>query len=318
MKLKLLVTPLAKGAYFDDYLDVAQAELRACCPDASAQLEHIGGLDFVVTELDEAALPTVARLSFVQGAFAVGERDELTPIALRSDFLLPEAVVYGAKYQGKTNELVTQLAINIGLRNCATDRAHKALLDPMAGRGTTLLWSLRYGIDATGIERDPEAAAALHGHLKKQTKLHRIKHTYRKGRTGGSDGAAVAHYELAGHRLRFVTGDSRRAPELLGNQRFDLIVADLPYGVRFTGGPRRSPVEVIAACADGWLASLRDGGAMVLVFNDYQPSRAELTEVFARPGVRLVDFAAPHRMSESIVRDLFVLTRDASGAPAAS
>jgi hypothetical protein len=314
MKLKLLVSPLAKGAYFDAYLDVARAELRAHFPEIEAELEQVGGLDLLALELEEASLPAVARLSFVQGAFG-DDSGRLVPLALRSDFLLPEAVVFGAKYQGKTNELVTQLAINVALRFCATRRPQKTLLDPMAGRGTTLLWGLRYGVDATGIEQDRDAPAALHNHLKKQAKLHRIKHKHQKGFVGRkqrSGRGAFALYEMAGHSLRFITGDSRRAPDLLGKQRFDLIVSDLPYGVRFKGASRRSPLELVAECAEGWLASLREGGAMVLVFNSYQPKREDLAQIFARPGFRIEGFSAPHRMSESIVRDLFVLTHTGS------
>lgn len=312
MKLKLLISPLAKGAFFNAYLDVAQAEFRTHFPGVDSEIEQVGGFDFLVMELEEASLPTVARLSFVQGAFRDDEAGRVVPLALQGDFLLPEAVVFGAKYQGKTNELVTQLAINLGLRFCTTNRSQKSLLDPMAGRGTTLLWGLRYGVNATGIEQDPDAPQALHNHLKKQAKLHRIKHSYREGFVGKKSRSrigAFSLYEMAGHNLRFITGDSRRAPDLLGKQRFDLIVSDLPYGVRFKGDSRRSPLELIEVCAEGWLASLREGGAMVLVFNAYQPTREELAAVFAGPSFRIEDFSAPHRMSESIVRDLFVLTR---------
>jgi hypothetical protein len=316
MKLKLLVTPLAKGAYFDAYLDVARAELQAHFPGVDAELEQVGGLDLLAVELDEDSLPIAARLSFVQGAFRTEDTGRLVPLALQSDLLLPDAIVFGAKYQGKTNELVTQLAINLGLRFCATTRPQKTLLDPMAGRGTTLLWGLRYGIDSTGIERDPDARDALHNHLKRQAKLHRIKHSHRKGfvgRKNRSGSGAFGLYEMAGHSLRLITGDSRRAPDLLGGQRFDLIVSDLPYGVRFKGDSHRSPLELVEACAGGWLASLRDGGAMVLIFNRYQPTREQLEEAMAGPESRALDFSAPHRMSESIVRDLFVVTRRGHG-----
>lgn len=312
MKLKLLVSPVARGAYFDAYLDVARAELRAHFPQAGAELEQVGGLDFLAAELEEAVLPTLARLSFFQGAFCDGGAAGLEPLALEDGFLLPQALVFGAKYQGKTNELETQLAINLALLHRAGDRPAQTLLDPMAGRGTSLLWALRYGLHATGIEKDPDAPAALHAHLKKQAKLHRIKHSHRKGFVGkknrkGSGG--FVHYEMAGRSLRLVTGDGGAAPELLSGQRFDLIVTDLPYGVRFRDGPKRSPLELVAACAGAWVASLRAGGAMVLVFNSYQPRREELVEVFAGLGCSPGEFSAPHRMSESIVRDLLVLTR---------
>ncbi len=312
LRLKLLVSPLAKGAYFDAYLDVAEAEFRVYFPGLKIAREQVGALDFLVVELEESSLPAVARLSFVQGVFRDEGVQGIVPLALADEFLLPDALVFGAKYQGKTNELVTQLAINLALRFCTTGRSEKSLLDPMAGKGTTLFWGLRYGLDSTGIEVDPGAPQALHSHLKKQTKLHRIKHSHSKGFVGKKnkrqDGRFFL-YEMAGHRLRLITGDSRRAPNLLSRQRFDMIVSDLPYGVRFTGNSRRSPIELIQACAKGWVSSLREGGAMVLVYNSYQPKRDELAAAFAESGCRIEEFRAPHRMSESIVRDVMVLTR---------
>lgn len=321
MQLRLLVSPLARGAYFDAYLDVARAELRAHLPGVDVASHRVGGLDLFAVEADEAALPALARLSFIQGVFLEDAAGGLVPLELEPGFLLPEALVFGAKYQGKTNELMTQLAINLGLRYCATDRSEMTLLDPLAGRGTTLLWGLRYGLDATGIEQDPEAPRALHNHVKRQAKLHRIKHSHHKGfvaKKNKRGAGAFVRYELAGHSLRLITGDSARATDLLAQQRFDLVVSDLPYGVRFKGGARRGPQELIAACADGWLASLRKGGAMVLVFNAYQPGRDELMAAFARPGYTVEEVSIPHRMSESIVRDLLVVTRDpgASRRPA--
>jgi hypothetical protein len=48
---------------------------------------------------------------------------------------------------------------------------------------------------------------------------------------------------------------------------------------------------------------------MVLVFNSLQPKRAELCSLFVEQGLVLQDFSAPHRMSESILRDLLVFTK---------
>lgn len=48
---------------------------------------------------------------------------------------------------------------------------------------------------------------------------------------------------------------------------------------------------------------------MVLIFNALQPKRAELVEVFEGVGLTAQPFEAPHRMSESILRDLVVFTQ---------
>ena len=258
----------------------------------------------------------VSRLSFVHGIFEVvdPEGPRLVPLERQPGFLLPDSYVYGAKYRGKTHELVTQLALNLALRYRRGQRPARTVLDPMAGRGTTLLWALRYGLDGRGIEQDPRALDELHAHVKKQTKLHRTKHRHHRGVVGPKRRDQVGryvHYDLHDRQLRLVTGDSRSATELLGGQRFDLVVSDLPYGVQFGGTKREGLRELVAACAEAWVSCLKEGGAMVLVFNTYRPTRAELTEIFTAHGGRMEDFSAPHRMSESIVRDLLVVTKPA-------
>ncbi len=311
MKIKLLVTPLVKGAYFYESLDTAMAEFSAHFPAADITPERIGVLDFLNADIPETALDVLVRLSCVQGIFEDRGESGLVPLPIRTGFLLAEDMVFGAKYQGKTHELVTQLAINVGLASRTSGAPARRLLDPLAGRGTTLLWALRYGLNAVGIERDPGALPALHRHVKKQTKLHRIKHTASEGYVGKKTKTGIGQfvkYEMAGQTLQLIMGDSRHTPELLNKARFDLIVSDLPYGVRFKGDGQRDPLSIVRDCAEGWLASLQRGGAMALIFNRYQPKRQELSDAFVEKGARVLDFSAPHRMSESIVRDLLVVT----------
>lgn len=307
MSLALLVTPLAAGAWFADVVRVACAELRACA-GLEARVEQRGGLTLLRVEAPPEAAPSLARLSFVQAVLAV-QGEALVVLEVDPGFLLPVELVTGAKYRGKTNELMTQHAINLAIAHCEVEGGPTKLLDPMAGRGTTLLWAVRYGLEARGVERDSRALDDLQRHVGRQTKLHRIKHTREKG--GGRKAAPFVGYRFGDVGLRLCCGDARRAGEVLGGERVDLLVSDLPYGIehRSGAGGSRDPREVLAACAEDWADRLRPGGAMALVFNRLLPPRDVLAAPFERAGLVCTDLGVAHRMSESIDRDVLICQR---------
>jgi len=309
----LLISPLARGAYFDAMVDVSVAEFQLCFPEHAVEPAVLGGMPALRIRGPALDLKRLGRLSFLQGAFQ-GSANQLAPIDLPPAFDLPDSLVFGAKYAGKTNELVTQLAINTALAfaDLRTDGPIK-VLDPTAGRGTTLLWAARYGMVARGIERDKKALADFQRHVKRQTKLQRIKHKELSGFTtkkNANDLGRFLEYRFAAGSARLVIGDSKDAPRLLGGERFHLVVGDLPYGIQHRGSGRtRNPLENLRSCATAWAASLHPGGAMVLVFNAFMPRRDGLVRVFEDAGLEALPFAAPHRMSESILRELAVFRK---------
>jgi hypothetical protein len=282
--------------------------LAAVCPDLDAVAEEGGTAYFLVLEAENSSLQPLSRLSFVQAIFREIDGG-LQLLEQNRDFVLPEELVHGVKYAGKTNELATQLAINVAIHVADFDGSGPPrLLDPMAGRGTTLLWAVRYGMDATGIEQDLRAPADLQRHVKKQSKLHRIKHSQEQGFVGPrnrQDRGRFMEFDFKGPRLRLIVGDSTDAVQLLAAKRFQMLVVDLPYGIQHRSGSGGADLlDVLGSCAPGWAASLEPGGSAVLLFNSYRPKRPELIEVFSRAGLEVQDIALPHRMSESIVRDL--------------
>lgn len=305
MSVSLLITPLAQGAYFAQTPEVAEAELRSLHPDASVTLEQTHTLTWLHTDLEPSR--ALARRSFVQAQFVDGSHVDLDP-----EWALPAGVVSGAKYKGKTNELVTQMALNLALDHLGD--LPPTLLDPMAGRGTTLLWAARHGIEAWGVEQDPRARDDLERHVKRQAKLERFKHKHSAGSVGPrrkDDGGRFVDFRLGERGIRLVTGDSAEQVPQLG--KYTLAVTDLPYGVQFTGKGRRNPLDELARCAPSWFAALQPGGVMVLVFNRLQPRRGTLTRTFEAVGFEALPFSAPHRMSESIERDFLVLRRPVAG-----
>lgn len=306
----LQISPEAKGAYFQDVIAVAQAELQLFFPGRDVEYRQIGSLEFLFLNCLAEDLPLLLRLSFVQGIFQV-EGDCLRPLEERADFRLHEDFVFGSKYRGKTNERLTQLLLNTGLAAIGAERGEGLkLLDPMAGRGTTLLWAMSYGLKARGIEQEAKVLADVRSSLKKWCKLHRVKHKLLEGFIGKPNRKGqgkFVDFQAADSELRLAQGDARQAQQLFKKEKFDLIVSDLPYGVQhFTTDKTRNPLMVLEACVESWGQCLKKNGAVVLAFNAYLPKRKELVAVFEKRGFKAGDFSVPHRMSEAIVRDVVV------------
>lgn len=313
--LALLISPLAKNAYFNDYIDVCKMELAGCIGEQEVEYQAVAAMGFFNILAADEQLSELAKLSFVYGIFErVG--DQLTPLLIDTGFDLHENFVTGAKFKGKTNEMLTQMLINVGLQHIDyKDVADVKLLDPMCGRATTLLWGMRYGMKCKGIEQDRKALDDIRQNVKKWCKVHRQKHKLIEGHVS----KAIKHgrgkfldFSVNDASMRVIHGDSVQAPALLKGEKFHLVVSDLPYGVQhFTTDKTRNSLDVVADCAQGWIDSLKPGGALVLSFNRYIPKRDELIAVFTELGLQASAFSAAHRMSESIVRDVIVLTKPA-------
>lgn len=302
----LLISPRAEAAYFDDALRVARGELSWITGQEGTHWAT-GGMDFLIVAAEDPA--PFARLSFVQGVF---ERhgDGLTPIEIAPDFHLHRDFVWGEKYRGKTNETLTQLLINLALAGRAPEGLR--LLDPMCGRGTTLLWALRYGIEAVGVEQDPAALPEIRRALKKWSKIRRQKHKLSEGWVHKSNRTGIGkHLDfVTDGRMRVITGDTSDLRELVHRKRFDLIVTDAPYGVQHQGSKdRRSPEDTLLTAIPGWADSLAPGGRMAIAFNSYMPKRATLQDAIAAQGLTCLPTDLEHRMSESILRDIILAER---------
>ncbi len=311
--LALLISPRAKSAFFNDYIDVAKAELAWLIGTQTITYKKIAQMDFLEIEAPGELLPGLVSLSFVYGIFE-HQNDRLVPLPIEASFQLHEDFVFGAKFSGKTNEMLTQMLINVGL-HCIDYRSISdvKLLDPMCGRATTLLWAMRYGMKSKGIEQEGKALAAIRQNVKKWCKVHRQKHQFKEGFAGKAnarDKGKFIDFEANTVSMRIIAGDSTEACSLLKSEKFHLLVSDLPYGVQhFTTSKTRNPLAVLKACAHDWSESLKPDGVMVLAFNRYIPKREELIAAFTEHRMEALEFSAPHRMSESIVRDVVVLKR---------
>ena len=285
---------------------MAQEELETIFPDVFVEQSKCGSLHFLDVDWPYGDVSQLTRLSFAQGVFAQTDSG-LTCLDVDPQFYLPEDLVLGDKYRGKTSETVTQLGINMAIRFSTPQQGkNPRLLDPMAGRGTTLFWAARYGFDAVGVEQNKDVLEHFHRHVKKQSKIHRIKHKVLKGQLGKKqkNGFGAFREVLWSHsKTKLIVGDSA---QISLKSSFNMIVTDLPYGIQFTGTKRRNPLDVVQRCAGNWVKMLQPEGVVVLIFNALQPKRAELVDVFTKHGLKVVDFTGEHRMSESIKRELLV------------
>ncbi|MEH6592687.1 MAG: hypothetical protein V7746_20640, partial [Halioglobus sp.] len=311
-RIALQISPQARSAYFKDYLQVAEQELRLVMDVDELPIRRAGPLEFLELDCSEESFASLLRLSFVQGLY-IAEGTRLTPLDSVAEFSLHEDFVFGQKYKGKTNEHLTQLLLNMGLTAIGAGPGAGEgikLLDPMCGRGTTLLWAMRYGMKAKGIEQDARVIADIHRNLKKWTKLHKVKHKLSQGFVGKAnkkDLGKFINFSLESTAMRVIVGDAREADKLLKNEKFDLIVSDIPYGVQhFTTEKTRNPLAVLTQSIEAWKQSLKSTGAVVLAFNSYLPKRTVLIDTFEQAGFEAQLLSAPHRMSESIVRDIVV------------
>lgn len=308
----LLISPECKSAYFNDLREVASAELRSAYPSDSEYIEF-GELKFFKVTLESPDFKLLSRLSFVQGIFELNDDGSLKPVKAGADFFLDERFVFGTKYKGKTNERLTQLLLNLAMLAAGKDLHEGSslkLLDPMCGRGTTLFWAARYGMHAKGIEQHSKALDDIELSAKKWRKVCEENVSFKKGFVGPKQKSGEGRFLELGFTnssLKFIQGKSENAEKLLSSEKFHLIVSDLPYGVEYLTQGARNPLQTIEACIPRWKASLKPDGIVALSYNKYIPKRRDLIAAFETHGFEALEFSAPHRMSESIVRDILLL-----------
>lgn len=328
----MLRTPSANRVYAGESGPLTAAELELTAPFAAdiaeLDLAGVGYLTFEAPELSEVQLATVARQS---AAFALFREADglLRPIALPRPFLLDDDLVTIPKYQGKTNEQFTQLLISVTLAAITRESTGpRQILDPLAGRGTTLSTALLLGHDAYGVESDVKAFELMASFYKTYLRRGRIKHTAdvrpvrRDGKALGRRFDAEITIADGKRTVSAFTGDTRDSAMLFGKKKFDAVIADAPYGVahgattdvRGTSGKRdRSPAGLLKEAIPVWAGQLMHGGALGLSWNTFGLSRGDLAELLTGSGLIVQEGAAweqfSHRVDSSIKRDLIVAVK---------
>ena len=329
--LLLLRTPSANRVYAGESAALSAAELEICAPFARDIADQdLAGVGYLGFSTDDLAPEQLAILAGQSTAFALFERqgDLLRPLQLPDVEVLDDDLVTIPKYQGKTNEQFTRLLLNVTLASIERKATGpRQVLDPLAGRGTTLSSALLLGHDGYGVDADEKAFEQMAAFHKTWLRRKRLKHTAdirpvrRDGKAVGKRFDATIKLDDRTLQLTTFTGDTRDSADLFGKKRFDAIVTDAPYGVvhgsstDVRGGSKRdrTPARLLKDAMGVWASQLMHGGALGLSWNTFGMAREDLVELVQDAGLN-VRAEGPwdrfaHRVDASIRRDLLVAVK---------
>lgn len=336
----MMLAPSANRVYANESVSLSVAELAVCAPFASivrpTDVAGVPSIVFEADELDDERRAVLAGQSnFLALLQVAGTGDLLRPLDLADPHVLDDDLVTIPKYAGKTNEQFTRLLANVTLAAVERplDHGGRVVLDPLAGRGTTLSTLWRMGHHAAGVEGDEKALEAYAAFLKSYLRRKRLKHTAdttpvrREGKAVGKRFDAELVLPDGRLDLTLFSGDTRQSAALFGKKKFDAIVTDAPYGVvhgsvgaAATGGVRgvsgkrdRSPAGLLREAIPVWAGQLKSGGAMGIAWNTHGLARKDLAAMLTDAGLLVHDDGPwcgfSHRVDSSIQRDVVVAVK---------
>ena len=341
MRYFFQIAPHPNPYYGQAVEQLAAVELSAmlqgrglACP---VEKRRLGGSLFLTFE---TSLPLTAEMLRGLAAhsslllLAQEENGLLRPLDMARDGYLPRSLADIPRYKGKTGASFTRMLLNCALAVAGTPADRPALvLDPMCGRGTTLLCALELGHNAAGMDVDRgELREGMH-YFEAFLERARLKHTLRQqSRTVGKVSVPEAVYQLADTKEHWQSDDRRSltlwqadaalAEALMKKQPADVLVADLPYGVQHApieGGRAASPGQLLKKHAPFWLKAVRPGGTAALSFNTLTLPREQAVEALREGGWLPVEGEPfgpqPHRLEQAVIRDFILARRPSSDHP---
>jgi tRNA G10 N-methylase Trm11 len=340
----ILQDPGHNRVYYSRSQALALAELKIACrrfetPCKDVKMLSIAAINYLSfeahNELSEHDLKILSRLSFVFALFQYSQingKTYLTPVVQHNYRYIDPKISSILKYPGKTNELFTRMMINVAL--LSSDFAYDddiKLLDPIAGRGTTLFEGSVYGYDVFGIELEKKSVHEASVFFKKYLEKERYKHDVSRKKFNGKDRAdssnimefayAQSKEEFKSAHLRkqfsLVEGNTTEADRFYKNNNFNIIVGDLPYGVAHgnVAGKKqtsitRNPKELLSASLAAWNRVLKKGGALVLSWNKFVLPKDEIIHLMSRHNFEVITESPydefEHRVDMMIKRDIVV------------
>ena len=319
MRYTMLLWPHANARYQAETEKLARAELEVTLARLGVEytweeggVEGLPALDFAARAFTDAEARVLSRHSLLYALFERREDGALLPLFGREAPRVGGDLPGILKYKGKTNEVFTQLLINLAwLAGNMPEKAH--LFDPMCGRGTTLFVALNRGWDATGSDIDRAALREAEQFFKRYLEYHRFKHTTKRGSLTlrGKKSAPYTAFTLPAGTLCLAEAEAARAREAFGAGTFDLLCADLPYGVQHGAN---MPLEALLRLAlPAWAETLKHGAAMALSFNAQTLPARKVRALLAGAGLRVLEGGPydhfEHWVEQAVTRDIAVAVR---------
>ncbi|GAC1385656.1 MAG: SAM-dependent methyltransferase [Ktedonobacteraceae bacterium] len=302
MKLALKITPQRSTQYANMVETLALPELLAS-PLGSAIKEVVSvtlaGQRYLLATLDDekfrdrqqapiqAMMPVLSRLGATSEVYEYFEQLSdvqgplLRPLEPQFTPFVPLEMAEVRRYKGKTNEDFTQVLLNIALfAGSYAQRFSERLriLDPLAGRGTTLFLVLAAGYDAFGIETQRQDVETTAVFIRQYLHTEHIpyKELAERGRRVGRRYQFEIGQKKATRMLVLSHGDTSQAnlhlQEVPGGPKMHAIVGDLPYGIQHFG----EIAELLQKALPVWEQLLLPGGTLALAWNATRIERANM------------------------------------------
>lgn len=237
----------------------------------------------------------------------------LRPIPVQETLRFSPELVEARRYKGKTNEVLTQVLLNVA--RWTHGGTPRLLFDPMAGGGTVSFTALRMGYSVLGVERDKEAVIGTDMFLRTYFQEERVKHSrfQEKRKVGNRFRISLPNDQsitwAQGH-----TSDTFSLLEgLPGTPRPDMVVGDLPYSIQHNA---RQPLPALLAEAlPIWRDFAASGAVLALAWNATTLKRELMRELVAQAGWHVLSGGAYDEMAHQVdrvikVRDIVVARRD--------
>lgn len=309
--------------FYENSTPLALAELGLMPLALEALAETtIAGVSYLTFQrkdpLSPEELACLSRVSSLHALF-LKEDDLLRPVALPSCQVYDRSLGTILKYQGKTNELFTRLMLNIAysLGNIAPPSA--VILDPVAGKGTTLFEGFALGSSVYGTELQDKSVAEGYQHMKKFLEKGKHKHKTQNLRVSGPNKLFQGkRYQIhcGEQEWELVSGDTKYCNHLFSKDFFHLIVGDLPYGVQHgnhANGRQRSPAQLLHSALPYWHPCLKKGGVLALSWNTHVLPREQMSSLLAQYGFDVIQNplleGLSHTVDASIQRDMVFATK---------